>query len=239
MTTHTANDQPREEPGTAWSPVKRLLLASASVLIQATVLFISAGRLDWAMAWAYLVAYGATGMAITVFSDPGLIAERARIKEDAKSWDMMILTLSKLSIGLAMPLVAGLDMRLGWTQQMPLAVQLVALVFVALGYGLSSWATIVNKFFSDIIRIQADRGHTVVSHGPYQYVRHPGYIGMILFLLATPFLLDSLWVLIPGGFMALLIIVRTVVEDKTLLEELDGYQEYAARVRYRLLPGIW
>jgi len=112
---------------------------------------------------------------------------------------MAILGVSKLSLGLIIALVAGLDMRLGWTSRVPLAAQLVALVFVALGYGLSSWATISNKFFSDVIRIQKDRGHTVVSDGPYQYVRHPGYVGMVLFLLATPFLLNSLWTLIPGG----------------------------------------
>jgi protein-S-isoprenylcysteine O-methyltransferase Ste14 len=102
-----------------------------------------------------------------------------------------------------------------------------------------SWAVISNKFFSDVIRIQVDRGHTVVSHGPYQHVRHPGYIGMISYALATPFLLDSPWALIPGGVTVSLIIVRTVVEDRTLLAELDGYQDYAARVRYRLLPGVW
>jgi protein-S-isoprenylcysteine O-methyltransferase Ste14 len=98
---------------------------------------------------------------------------------------------------------------------------------------------ISNKFFSDVIRIQMDRGHTVVSRGPYQYVRHPGYIGMISYALATPFLLDSPWALIPGGLMALLVIIRTVVEDRTLLAELDGYKEYAQQTRYRLLPVIW
>lgn len=239
MSANTSDSQPREEPGAAWGIVKRLLLAGSSTLVQAAILFISAGHLDWVMAWAFLGAYAANGMAITVFADPGLIAERAKIKPDAKTWDMIILGLSKLCIGLVMPLVAGLDMRFGWTQQMPLAVQLIGLVFVALGYGLSSWAVISNRFFSDVIRIQIDRGHTVVSDGPYQYVRHPGYVGLILFSLATPFLLDSLWVLIPGGLTTLLILVRTIVEDKTLLEELDGYREYAARVRYRLLPGIW
>jgi protein-S-isoprenylcysteine O-methyltransferase Ste14 len=94
-------------------------------------------------------------------------------------------------------------------------------------------------FFSDVIRIQMDRGHVVVSDGPYRYVRHPGYVGMILLLFATPLLLNSLWALIPGGLTALIIIARTVVEDRTLLEELDGYKDYARCVRYRLLPGVW
>jgi len=110
---------------------------------------------------------------------------------------------------------------------------------VALGYWLSSWAVISNKFFSDVIRIQMDRGHTVVSGGPYRYVRHPGYMGIVLYSLATPFLPDSAWALVPGGLTVLLIVVRMVVEDRTLLAELYGYQEYAVRVRYRLLPGVW
>lgn len=179
-------------------------------------------------------------MTIAAFMEPELIAERAKIKPDARTWDTMLMGFTKL-LSLVVPLVAGLDMRLGWTEQAyrPTTVHLIGLAFAALGYWLSSWAVISNKFFSDVIRIQMDRGHTVVSDGPYKYVRHPGYVGIILYSLAAPFLLDSPWALIPGGLTVLLIIVRTVVEDKTLLAELDGYQEYATRVRYRLLPGIW
>jgi len=239
MDTHTSNRQPRKKSGTAWGIVKRLLLAGFSTLVQAAMLFISAGRLDWAMAWAFLGVYAVGAVAVVIFMEPELIAERAKIKAEAKTWDTMLMGLSKLLMGLVMPLVAGLDKRFGWTQQMPLAVQFIALILVALGYGLSAWATISNRFFSDVIRIQTDRGQTVVSDGPYRYVRHPGYVGVILFTLATPLLLSSLWTLIPGGLTALLIIVRTVFEDRTLLDELDGYQEYAGRVRYRLLPGVW
>ena len=182
MNTNTSDSQPLEEPGTAWSIVKRLLLGGSSALVQAAILFISAGRLDWAMAWAFLAVYAAYAVAVVVFVEPGLIAERAKIKADTKTWDMVFLVFSKLSLGLVTPLVAGLDMRFGWTPQIPLALRLVALIIVALGYGLSAWAVISNRFFSDIIRIQTDRGHTVVPDGPYQYVRHPRYAGMILFI---------------------------------------------------------
>lgn len=232
------SSRPHKGSGTAWGIVKRLLLAGFSTLVQAVVLFISAGRLDWGMAWAFLGVYAVGAVAVVVFMEPELITERAKIKPDAGTWDTMLVGLSKL-LNLAMPLVAGLDTRFGWTQQMPFSAHLIGLFFVALGYGLSAWATITNRFFSDVIRIQVDRGHEVVSSGPYRVVRHPGYVGVILFSFATPFLLDSLWVLIPGGLTALLIIVRTVFEDNTLLEGLDGYQEYARRVRYRLLPGVW
>ncbi|MFQ5875494.1 MAG: methyltransferase family protein, partial [Dehalococcoidia bacterium] len=96
-----------------------------------------------------------------------------------------------------------------------------------------------NAFFSMTVRIQEDRGHTVATGGPYRYVRHPGYVGTILFQIATPLMLGSVWAFIPCGLAALLIVVRTALEDRTLHEELDGYKEYAQRVRYRLLPGLW
>ena len=107
------------------------------------------------------------------------------------------------------------------------------------GYLLSIWAARVNKFYSRFVRIQKERGHTVVSAGPYRYVRHPGYAGLVIFYLAASLALGSLWALIRNGLMSLLLVIRTVLEDRTLLEELDGYKEYAGRVRYRLLPGIW
>jgi len=240
VSAYTSNGQPRNKSGTPWGIVKRLLLACVSTLVQAAVLFVSADRLDWALGWTFVGVYGIGALIIAAFMAPELISERARIKTDARTWDTMLMGSSKL-LNLVMPLVAGLDMRFGWTQQTyrPTAVHVVSLVFVALGYWLSSWAVISNKFFSDVIRIQMDRGHTVVSNGPYQYLRHPGYIGLILYSLATPFLLDSPWALIPGGLVALLVIIRTIVEDRTLLAELDGYKDYAQRVRYRLLPGVW
>ena len=223
-----------------WSMVKRLSLGAASALVQAVVLFGAAGRLDWVLGWAFIGVYAVGGMTIAALMEPELITERARIKSDARTWDTMLMGFTKL-LSLVLPLIAGLDMRLGWTQQTfrPTTVHIIGLIFAALGQLLSSWAVIANKFFSDVIRIQTDRGHTVVSDGPYRFVRHPGYVGIILYSLAAPFLLDSPWALIPGGLTVMLIIVRTVVEDRTLLTELDGYRDYATRVRYRLLPGVW
>jgi len=96
-----------------------------------------------------------------------------------------------------------------------------------------------NRFFSTSVRIQFDRGHTVCSSGPYRYVRHPGYVGMIVYFLATPVLVGSLWGAIPAMATAVLFVVRTRMEDRTLLQKLPGYREYAARVRFRLFPGVW
>jgi len=165
--------------------------------------------------------------------------ERAHPKADAKAWDRVLAHLTGPLGSTAMLIVAGLNVRFGWPPQVPFAWQAAGLVVFVLGMGLMTWAMIVNNFFSLVVRIQKDRGHTVVSGGPYAYVRHPGYVGGILFQLATPVMLGTLWALIPAGLAACCILVRTALEDKTLQAELDGYKDYAARVRYRLLPGVW
>jgi protein-S-isoprenylcysteine O-methyltransferase Ste14 len=116
---------------------------------------------------------------------------------------------------------------------------LAALLIGILGYALFVWATASNTFFSQIVRIQVERGHTVVTGSPYRTVRHPGYAGAILFELAVPILLASWGALITGGLGAILLILRTALEDRTLQAELAGYMDYARQVRYRLVPGIW
>jgi len=136
-------------------------------------------------------------------------------------------------------LVAGLDKRFGWTGLFPLAIEIVAFVLYALGSALFSWAMISNAYFSTAVRIQEERGHAVCSTGPYRFVRHPGYVGGMLQSLVAPLMFGSLWVLIPGVLAALSLAIRTALEDRTLQNELGGYREYAQRVRYRLLPGIW
>jgi len=208
----------------------------------AAILFISSGRLDWVMAWVYLSLYvvGITITALIITPDPELLAERAEIKPrpDVKNWDTVLSSLFRLSFPVTL-LISGLDMRFGWTKSKPLAVQILALVVGVLGYGLIAWAMASNRFFTVYTRIQEERGHTVATAGPYQVVRHPGYVGMITLALAMPLVLGSLWALISAVSGALTMIVKTELEDRTLLEELDGYKEYAGRVRYRLLPGIW
>jgi len=199
---------------------------------------ISAGRLDWVWPWAYL-GVGIVILAINaLILSPELMAERGQPRENVKDWDKVLTSLITFPI-LALLIVAGLDERFGWSPQLAVAIHLIGLAFIALGQGLFSWAMASNTFFSTAVRIQIDRDHTVSSGGPYRYVRHPGYVGMIVSLLATALAFGSLWALIPAGLAAVLLVVRAALEDKTLLEELDGYTEYAERVRYRLLPGIW
>jgi len=198
---------------------------------------ISAGRLDWVWPWAYL-GVGIVILAINaLILSPELMAERGQPRENVKDWDKVLASLITFPI-LALLIVAGLDERFGWSPQLAVAIHLIGLAFIALGQGLFSWAMASNTFFSTAVRIQIDRDHTVSSGGPYRYVRHLGYVGMIVSLLATALAFGSLWALIPAGLAAVLLVVRAALEDKTLLEELDGYTEYAERVRYRLLPGI-
>jgi protein-S-isoprenylcysteine O-methyltransferase Ste14 len=140
---------------------------------------------------------------------------------------------------IAKHVVAGLDVRFGWTVPLPLVLQMVAMGVAALGYALMTWALAVNAFFSKVVHIQEDRGQRVVTRGPCGFVRHPGYVGTIIFELATPIRLGSLWAFITGVLGASLTAVRTYLEDQTLQEELDDYEEYARHVPHRLLPGIW
>jgi protein-S-isoprenylcysteine O-methyltransferase Ste14 len=118
-------------------------------------------------------------------------------------------------------------------------VKILALAIILAGYALGSYALIENRFFSGMVRIQTDRGHNVVSSGPYHWLRHPGYAGALLAYLATPFFLDSLWAFLPAVLLTILLVIRTALEDRTLQDELTGYREYAGLVRYRLLPGLW
>jgi len=115
----------------------------------------------------------------------------------------------------------------------------MALILMMLGYLLGTWALIENKFFSGVVRIQQDRGHYVVTTGPYRCLRHPGYAGTLLFYLVMPILFDSLWAFIPSLLFFIVTLLRTSLEDRTLQAELPGYADYAKKTRYRLFPGIW
>ena len=207
-------------------------------------LFLPARTLNWPMGWAlvgiYLTWTTATAL-LLIPRSPDLLIERMARRKDAKKWDAAIMSVVGLAT-LAKHIVAGFDFHDGWTTnvwQVPLALQIAALIVAALGYALGVWAMTANAYFSKIVRIQDDRGQTVATGGPYRYVRHPGYTGTVLFELTTPIMLGSLWALIPGGLAAVLMIVRTALEDKTLQEELAGYKEYTEQTRYRLLPGVW
>jgi protein-S-isoprenylcysteine O-methyltransferase Ste14 len=228
--------------GVDWAGVhRRVVQIVVMLLLEMLVLFLSAGRLDWIWAWV-LIGLNLVGISINaVFMlrrHPDTVAERGRPGE-MRNWDKVIGGLWAVMNFFLVLLLAGLDVRWGWTFRLTLAWHLMGAVVFAQGFVLTSWAMISNAFFSTVVRIQEDRGHTVYNGGPYRVVRHPGYVGAILQSLATPILLGSLWALIPGGVAALLMGARTALEDRMLHKELAGYPEYARQVKYRLLPGVW
>jgi protein-S-isoprenylcysteine O-methyltransferase Ste14 len=214
---------------------------ATGLVVMAVALFWSAGRIDWWPGWAVLVVMAAwiiaTAVVILRFN-PSLLAERLGPRKGAKHWDTAIMSILGLT-QLARYIVAGLDGRYGWTGGFPLGAQLAGLVVCILGYALVVWATASNAYFSQIVRIQTERGQTVVTGGPYHYVRHPAYLGAILYELAVSVVLASWWAFVASGLGVILLVVRTTLEDRTLQVELTGYTEYARRVRRRLLPGIW
>jgi protein-S-isoprenylcysteine O-methyltransferase Ste14 len=234
--------EPRAQHADTASGVRRWLIRESSgVVFVALSLFIPAGRLDWAMGWALVAIYSAWIAAQAIFlipRCPELLAERAERRRDPKRSDATLLGIIGLAT-LAKHVVAGLDYRFGWAPSIPLGLQIGAALVAMGGLALVTWAMMANAFFSMTYRLQEDRGHTVATGGPYRCVRHPGYVGTITFELATPVMLGSLWALIPALLIVVLTVVRTALEDKSLLQELDGYPEYSGRVRFRLLPGVW
>ena len=208
------------------------------------ILFLCSGDLGWFQAWLYSILILAAGIGGRIWAEqrhPGLTAERQNIESihNAKAWDKILAPLMAVSIGFPMVIVAGLDHRFNWSAEFPLWLILAGFILISLGYAFAAWALAENRFFSSMVRIQTERGHTVCDTGPYQYVRHPGYAGNVLALFGIVLALGSVWALIPAFVASIIAVIRTVLEDQTLQEELPGYRDYAQRVRYRLLPGIY
>src|SRR3954452_13421703 len=205
--------------------------------VLAATLFASAGRLDLPWFWAVLAVHSALLAAGMSSIDPAL--RRERLKPGPGGRDRY-LRLVALPFILAHLIVAGLDVgRFHWSPPMPAVVQAVALIGYTTGMALSVYAMASNRFFSPVIRIQHERGHTLVTAGPYRFVRHPGYVGAILASLCGGVALGSWWSLVPLAPFAVLFLRRTALEYRMLRGALDGYAGYAERVRYRLLPGLW
>jgi len=201
-------------------------------------LFVGAGTIRWTYAWAYIALCWLVTLAAPFVAPLELLAERGSRKENVEKWDKVIAKLLALS-GFSIYLTAGLDFRWHWTSEWGSLTHIGAILLFILGFALTVWAMVANRFFSTAVRIQFDRGHKVCTTGPYRFVRHPGYLGMITYYLATPIFLGSAWAMIPAASTAILFIIRTALEDRTLIQKLPGYKEYTVEVRYRLIPGLW
>ncbi|MBN2431257.1 MAG: isoprenylcysteine carboxylmethyltransferase family protein [Acidobacteria bacterium] len=218
---------------------RKLTLAS---LFFGGILFAAAGRLDWTMGWIFWGTLTACMISTTLMLAkryPELLAERLSIRPGIKKWDLYLASATAVWIPLTTIAVGALDFRWGWTQPYSGAVQAAGLLFLLSGDLIVLWAMYRNPFFSAVVRIQTDRNHHVVTGGPYRWIRHPGYLGAMLYVISIPLILNSLWAWIPVAVIEILTLVRTVLEDRTLQRELPGYAQYAREVPYRLLPSVW
>ena len=213
---------------------------AAFVVLSAVVLFSSAGRVDWVLGWVFvgLMAISkATTVPIVLRTCAELIPVRFQARGDTRIWDRPLSGIIALWGPIATWLVAGLDVRYGWSQPLPLWMPVAAVTIALLGSLLATWAMASNPDFAATTRIRPRPEQRVATGSPYAKVRHPGYAGFLLFTIATPFVLGSLCSLLPAVLTYVVVFVRTTLEGRTLREELDGYSDYAGRVRYRLLPG--
>jgi protein-S-isoprenylcysteine O-methyltransferase Ste14 len=213
----------------------------AAVILLFALFFVPAGTLNWPEAWIFIGLYlGFVGGMLVWMKkrNPGLLKERQRKKPEARTWDKILVRVYS-GVLTVMFILVGLDaVRLRWSH-VPLAWKAVGFLGLVPASAVAFWALRENAFLSDMVVIQEDRGHRVCTTGPYRHIRHPYYAGVIALFLFIPLALGSLYGLIPGLIISLLFIARTALEDKTLRRELPGYEEYAQRVRFRLLPGIW
>ena len=214
------------------------------VIVLCTPLFIGAGTVNWDWAWMYSIVTFLGWLALSLVlirANPELLNERGKRMKDlagTKRWDWWIMGAYAVLL-ITTPLVAGLDYRYAWTAPLPDAVKLIGVVLLALSFIPLTWSMAVNRFFEGTVRIQAQRGQQVISSGPYRYVRHPGYVGVILSFIAVPLVLGTSAAWIPALLAVALYVIRTWLEDRTLQAELPGYAQYAQHTRYRLIPGLW
>lgn len=221
--------------------ISRLLRLTVGAALFGLTLFGTAGRLDWPGAWAFVIFFFFFLFFVLVWGTrnaPDLLDERGSRAANVPRWDKIIMTTYRVTLMVLM-ITAALDAgRFRWSH-VPLGVQILGGSIVFLGSCLVFWCFRTNAFLSSDARIQADRGHCVVRGGPYRYVRHPMYIALIVLMPSVALLLGSWWALIPAGMIVILFSIRTAFEDRMLRTELAGYAEYAASVRFRLVPGVW
>jgi protein-S-isoprenylcysteine O-methyltransferase Ste14 len=214
---------------------------AVTLIILAVLLFVPAGRITWTRGWLFLLVFTLLMFGAIVYFrrvNPQMFAIRSRVHPETKRWDKVVIGLLFIAM-FAIPLVAGVDDgRFHWSS---MSWSLVALGYVLqiVGWILVAWAETVNPFFEPGVRIQTERGHHVIDTGPYAIVRHPGYVAASVIFAGFAMSLGSWWALIPAGVGSLVLVLRTVWEDRTLHVELAGYAAYVQRVRWRLIPGVW
>jgi len=222
--------------------IRWIIVSIVFLVLIGLSLFLSAGTIQWPAGWGYiLIAAGIQLLDAIVLIpiSPDLLAERSRPQAGAKKWDQLLSRLMATIGPLIIWIVSGLDYRFGWSPDFPVWVVIISATLVFVGGMIALWSMATNRFFIGMVRIQEERGHKVIKSGPYQYVRHPGYLGSLLFIFFTPLMLGSLWGLIPALLTCGVVFLRTHLEDQMLRQELPGYQDYSQEVTRKLVPGIW
>ena len=211
-----------------------------TLVIMGVLLFVPAGTLNWPRGVWFCVAFVvATLIAIAVLwrINPEIFAARSRIQPGTKALDYLFIAIVIGGFFFILP-VAGFDFRFNWSQTPDWVAWLGYLIFVASFAG-AIWPPAVNRHFEPGVRIQKDRGQTVIDSGPYAIVRHPGYITASLLAVGMALCLGSFWALVPALVVVIGLIPRTIFEERVLTAELPGYREYTQRVKYRWVPGVW
>ncbi|MGB2765133.1 MAG: isoprenylcysteine carboxylmethyltransferase family protein [Candidatus Aminicenantaceae bacterium] len=221
--------------------VKKIVKTVISVFLFLALIFVPAGTLNWPEAWLFFILYILIVSGVLIWlkkNNPGLLKERMSVKKDVKSWDKIIIVTYTIFLMILL-VITGLDaVRFRWSN-VPFVLKALGFIGFIPGIVFSLWAMVKNTYASNMVRIQENRGHKVCTTGPYRYVRHPMYVGVIILVLCFPLALGSFYAFIPSSTIAILFVLRTLLEDKTLKKELPGYKEYAKKVRYKLIPGIW
>jgi protein-S-isoprenylcysteine O-methyltransferase Ste14 len=219
----------------------RAIAASyVGVVAYASLVFVGAWKLAYwqGMVYVLLGVVGTTISQLLVPSGSDLAASRSREAGQGQDWDKRLLGTYFL-VNILTLLIAGMDSgRFGWSGRVPVAAIIAGVVVMVAGQIVFAVAKRENAFFSSTVRIQDERGHEVCQTGVYRFVRHPGYLGMLLSLLASPLVLASYWAFIPALLGAAVLVVRTVVEDRFLEAQLPGYADYQTKTRWRLVPGV-
>ncbi len=231
----------KSDNGGPWAGILRRTVISTVgfFIVLAVMMFLPAGA-GWRRGWLFYGVFCASMVLSAAYLwrvNPDIFIARSKVHRGTKAWDKVLMVPLLGSFFAVFP-IAGFDARYGWSHA-PAWVVALGYALFAFGYGVSIWVYTVNKFAEPSVRIQSDRGHRVIDTGPYAIVRHPLYVAAVLLLAGIPLALGSYWALIPAAVGTVGLIVRTLLEDRTLQRELEGYKEYASRIRYRLIPGVW
>lgn len=218
-----------------------LLKGFTALLFMLALIFLIAGRIDYWQGWIFGIVNFFIVLALCLkFSDiADLMKERAKPGAETKWWDRIFWAFFG-PMNLAIIIIASLDAgRFFWSRPLPLFIYPLGYALYLLSSALHFWAIRVNRFYSSTVSIQNERGQEVIESGPYRYVRHPGYLGIALMVIGIAVVLGSLWAIVPAVCVVALLVLRTILEDSALQQELPGYASYAQKVRYRLLPRVW